>query len=28
MKDTQKILDFRCRLDSEYKIGKTWAETH
>jgi DNA polymerase I-like protein with 3'-5' exonuclease and polymerase domains len=28
MKDTEKQLQMRCPLDNEYKIGKTWAETH
>jgi DNA polymerase I len=28
MKQTQKTLGLRCQLDSEYKVGKTWAETH
>ena len=26
--DTEKILGVICPLDSEYKVGKTWAETH
>jgi DNA polymerase I-like protein with 3'-5' exonuclease and polymerase domains len=26
--DTEKILGVLCPLDSEYKVGKTWAETH
>tara|TARA_R110002051_G_scaffold81931_1_gene146478 strand:+ start:1024 stop:2655 length:1632 start_codon:yes stop_codon:yes gene_type:complete len=26
--DTEKILRVICPLDSEYKVGKTWAETH
>jgi DNA polymerase I-like protein with 3'-5' exonuclease and polymerase domains len=26
--DTEKSLGVLCPLDSEYKIGKTWAETH
>ena len=28
MKDTEKQLQMRCPLDNEYKVGKTWAETH
>tara|TARA_R100001244_G_scaffold29813_1_gene28916 strand:+ start:218 stop:1903 length:1686 start_codon:yes stop_codon:yes gene_type:complete len=28
IKDTEKTLQVRCPLDSEYKIGTTWAETH
>ena len=28
IKDTEKTLKVRCPLDSEYKVGKTWAETH
>jgi len=28
MKLTEKSLGVRCPLDSEYKLGKTWAETH
>ena len=26
--DTERILGVICPLDSEYKVGKTWAETH
>jgi len=25
---TQKILNFKCELDSSYKVGNNWAETH
>ena len=28
IKDTQKDFNFRCELTGEYKIGRTWAETH
>ena len=28
MKDTEKELRMKCPLDSEWKVGKTWAETH
>ena len=28
MKDTEKELQMKCPLDSEWKVGKTWAETH
>jgi DNA polymerase I-like protein with 3'-5' exonuclease and polymerase domains len=28
IKDTEKTLQLRCPLDSEYKVGRTWAETH
>jgi len=28
MKDTEKQLQMKCPLDSEWKVGKTWAETH
>ena len=28
IKDTERTLKIRCPLDSEYKIGTTWAETH
>jgi DNA polymerase I-like protein with 3'-5' exonuclease and polymerase domains len=28
MKLTEESLKVRCPLDSEYKVGKTWAETH
>jgi len=28
IKETEKTLQVRCPLDSEYKVGKTWAETH
>ena len=28
IKDTQKDFDFRCELTGEYKIGRTWADTH
>ena len=28
MKDTEKQLQMRCPLDNEWKVGKTWAETH
>ena len=28
MRDTETHFKFRCRLDSEYKFGANWAETH
>ena len=28
IKDTEKELHMKCHLDSEWKVGKTWAETH
>jgi DNA polymerase I-like protein with 3'-5' exonuclease and polymerase domains len=28
MRETQEHFDFRCRLDTDYKIGRNWAETH
>ena len=28
IKTTEQVLKLRCPLGSEYKIGKTWAETH
>ena len=28
MKETTKTFDMKCDLDCDYKIGKTWAETH
>ena len=28
MKDVESALAFRCRLDSEYQIGKSWADCH
>jgi DNA polymerase-1 len=28
MQETEKTLKVRCPLDCEYKIGKTWSETH
>tara|TARA_R110002051_G_scaffold311605_1_gene385691 strand:- start:41 stop:1681 length:1641 start_codon:yes stop_codon:yes gene_type:complete len=28
MKKTQQILKLNCDLDSEWKVGKTWASTH
>jgi hypothetical protein len=28
MKQTEKDLNILCPLDSEYKIGNTWADTH
>ena len=28
MTQTQKTLGVKCELDCDYKIGKTWAETH
>ena len=28
MYQTQKILNFKCDLDSSYKVGNNWAETH
>ena len=28
MYQTQKVFSFRCDLDSDYKVGNNWAETH
>jgi DNA polymerase-1 len=28
MRQTQRTLSVQCDLDCDYKIGKTWAETH
>tara|TARA_R100000426_G_C4768618_1_gene90024 strand:- start:263 stop:637 length:375 start_codon:yes stop_codon:yes gene_type:complete len=28
MKITEQSLNVKCPLDSEYKVGKTWADTH
>lgn len=28
VKDAEKHFDFRCPLDCEFKIGKTWADVH
>jgi len=28
MRDVEKRFNFRCRLDSEYKYGRNWADTH
>jgi len=28
MKEVEEIYSFRCPLDSEYKVGKNWADTH
>ena len=28
MKDTEKQLQMKCPLDNEWKVGKTWAESH
>ena len=28
IKDAGTHFNFRCPLDAEYKIGKTWADTH
>lgn len=28
IRDTERVLKLRCPMDGEYKIGKTWAETH
>ena len=28
IKEAQDILKLNCPLDSEFKVGKTWAETH
>ena len=28
MTQTQKTLGVKCELDCDYKVGKTWAETH
>ena len=27
-KETQEEFSLRCPMDGEYKIGRTWAETH
>ena len=28
MREVQQRFNFRCQLDSEYKYGRTWADTH
>jgi DNA polymerase I-like protein with 3'-5' exonuclease and polymerase domains len=28
MHHTQKAFNFRCELDSDYKVGSNWSETH
>jgi DNA polymerase-1 len=28
MYDTEEYYSFRCKLDSEYKVGNNWADTH
>ena len=28
MKETEELLNVRCPLDNEYKVGATWAATH
>ena len=28
MKQTQRTLEARCELDCDYKVGRTWADTH
>ena len=28
MRDVQQHFEFRCELDSDYKYGRTWADTH
>jgi len=28
MRDVQQHFNFRCQLDSDYKFGRTWADTH
>ena len=28
IKDAGSYFNFRCPLDAEFKIGKTWADTH
>lgn len=28
MKEAEKVLKVKCQLDSEFRIGNTWAETH
>ena len=28
MKETEMILKLQCPMDNDYKIGRTWAETH
>ena len=28
MKETEKILNLKCPMDNEFKVGKTWSETH
>jgi hypothetical protein len=25
---TQDVLDVKCELDCDYKVGNNWAETH
>jgi len=28
MTQTTKTLKMKCELDCDYKVGKTWADTH
>ncbi len=28
MKETERYFEFRCPLDADYKVGKSWAECH
>ena len=28
IQSTKEFFNFRCELDGEYKIGRTWADTH
>ena len=28
MKQAEQILKLKCPMDNDFKIGKTWAETH
>lgn len=28
MRQTQAFFNFKCQLDTEGKIGRTWADTH
>ena len=28
IKKVEQVYDLKCPLDSEFKVGKTWAETH
>ena len=28
IKEVEQVYDLKCPLDSEFKVGETWAETH